>query len=202
MYLCITSLFPSLYVSTRPNVEFRRWIFPQIDDKYENWSQKSRSFLSRNHLTVFTYANNFAFVDCDGIDEKAYAQLARTKSKYSCVLCRGEKQERMDSFHRKNRNKTTWNLYIVTHRYLLLIVSNVYIIILINILTNNLVARFGKVQSLLLKSLGFSLFCEVFRRRFRRGRWSSLYGETRALPSESASSIIRGKFCKRAWAPS
>lgn len=45
--------------------------------------------------------------DCDGIDEKAYAQLARTKSKYSCVLCRGEKQERMDSFHRKNRSKAS-----------------------------------------------------------------------------------------------
>ena len=43
--------------------------------------------------------------DCDGINEKEYAQLAKTKSKYSCVLCRGEREERMDSFHRKNRNK-------------------------------------------------------------------------------------------------
>ena len=60
-----------------------------------------------NLFTGFTHGNNFTFADCDGIDEKAYAQLARTKSKYSCVLCRGEKQERMDSFHRKNRNKTT-----------------------------------------------------------------------------------------------
>ncbi|XP_020632189.1 PHD finger protein 10-like isoform X4 [Orbicella faveolata] len=51
--------------------------------------------------------DRWVHTDCDGIDEKAYAQLARTKSKYSCVLCRGEKQERMDSFHRKNRNKTT-----------------------------------------------------------------------------------------------
>ena len=47
------------------------------------------------------------FADCDGINEKEYAQLAKTKSKYSCVLCRGEKEERMDSYHRKNRNKTS-----------------------------------------------------------------------------------------------
>ena len=45
--------------------------------------------------------------DCDGINEKEYAQLAKTKSKYSCVLCRGEREERMDSFHRKNRNKNS-----------------------------------------------------------------------------------------------
>ena len=81
--------------------------YHKTDNKSEYLSQESGRFLSRNQLTVFTHANNFAFADCDGIDEKAYAQLARTKSKYSCVLCRGEKQERMDSFHRKNRNKTT-----------------------------------------------------------------------------------------------
>lgn len=50
---------------------------------------------------------NFTLPDCDGINEKEYAQLAKTKTKYSCVLCRGEKDERMDSFHRKNRNKTS-----------------------------------------------------------------------------------------------
>jgi len=50
--------------------------------------------------------DRWVHTDCDGIDEKEYAQLAKTKSKYSCVLCRGEKEERMDSFHRKNRNKT------------------------------------------------------------------------------------------------
>lgn len=50
--------------------------------------------------------DRWVHTDCDGIDEKEYAQLARTKSKYRCVLCRGEKVERMDSFHRKNRSKT------------------------------------------------------------------------------------------------
>lgn len=51
--------------------------------------------------------DRWVHTDCDGIDEKEYAQLAKTKTKYSCVLCRGEKEERMDSFHRKNRNKTS-----------------------------------------------------------------------------------------------
>ncbi|XP_067017721.1 PHD finger protein 10-like [Acropora muricata] len=51
--------------------------------------------------------DRWVHTDCDGINEKEYAQLAKTKTKYSCVLCRGEKDERMDSFHRKNRNKTS-----------------------------------------------------------------------------------------------
>ena len=58
-------------------------------------------------FTLHFQEDGFHLSDCDGIDEKAYAQLARTKSKYSCVLCRGEKQERMDSFHRKNRSKAS-----------------------------------------------------------------------------------------------
>lgn len=51
--------------------------------------------------------DRWVHTDCDGINEKEYAQLAKTKSKYSCVLCRGEREERMDSFHRKNRNKNS-----------------------------------------------------------------------------------------------
>ena len=76
------------------------------DDQSSSVTTKAQPFFPRNQCFIdSTHAIDFTFADCDGIDEKAYAQLARTKSKYSCVLCRGEKQERMDSFHRKNRNK-------------------------------------------------------------------------------------------------
>ena len=44
------------------------------------------------------------FIDCDAIDDKSYAELSNEKTKYRCILCRGEKEERMDSFARKNRN--------------------------------------------------------------------------------------------------
>ena len=66
----------------------------------ENKTINHRKFLLTDRL-------DFMSTDCDGIDEREYAQLAKTKSKYSCVLCRGEKEERMDSFHRKNRSKTS-----------------------------------------------------------------------------------------------
>lgn len=46
----------------------------------------------------------YAFLDCDDIDDKSYAELSKEKTKYRCVLCRGEKEERMDSFARKNRD--------------------------------------------------------------------------------------------------
>ena len=58
-------------------------------------------------LTLYTFFVDSMSVDCDGIDEKAYEELAKTKTQYSCVLCRGEKQERMDSFHKKNRSKNS-----------------------------------------------------------------------------------------------
>jgi len=42
--------------------------------------------------------------DCDAIDETRINELSKNqKTPYTCILCRGEKEERMDSFHRKNR---------------------------------------------------------------------------------------------------
>lgn len=42
--------------------------------------------------------------DCDDIDENRYMELSNdNKSSYICILCRGEKEERMDAYHRKNR---------------------------------------------------------------------------------------------------
>ncbi|KAK3698907.1 hypothetical protein QZH41_020366 [Actinostola sp. cb2023] len=48
--------------------------------------------------------DRWVHTDCDDIDDKSYAELSKEKTKYRCVLCRGEREERMDSFARKNRN--------------------------------------------------------------------------------------------------
>lgn len=46
------------------------------------------------------------FVDCDDIDDQRYQELSKDSSaQYKCVICRGEKEERMDAFHKKHRGK-------------------------------------------------------------------------------------------------
>lgn len=43
--------------------------------------------------------------DCDGIDDQRYQELSKDSSaQYKCIICRGEKEERMDAFHKKYRN--------------------------------------------------------------------------------------------------
>jgi hypothetical protein len=41
--------------------------------------------------------------DCDGISEDRYTELSRDKSSYKCCICRGEVQERLNTFHKKHR---------------------------------------------------------------------------------------------------
>ena len=48
--------------------------------------------------------DRWTHTDCDGIDEKLYKELSKSKSKYKCALCRGEKEERIKAFHKKCRN--------------------------------------------------------------------------------------------------
>lgn len=48
--------------------------------------------------------DRWTHTDCDGISEKLYKELSKSKSKYKCALCRGEKEERMKAFHRLYRN--------------------------------------------------------------------------------------------------
>lgn len=48
--------------------------------------------------------DRWTHTDCDGIDEKLYKELSKSKSKYKCALCRGEKEERMKAFHKSYRN--------------------------------------------------------------------------------------------------
>eukprot|EP00112_Aurelia_sp_Birch-Aquarium-sp1_P008034 Seg1879.2 transcript_id=Seg1879.2/GoldUCD/mRNA.D3Y31 product="PHD finger protein 10" protein_id=Seg1879.2/GoldUCD/D3Y31 len=44
--------------------------------------------------------------DCDDIDDQRYQELSKDSSaQYKCVICRGEKEERMDAFHKKHRGK-------------------------------------------------------------------------------------------------
>jgi len=43
--------------------------------------------------------------ECDNIDEDRYDELAEDGSHYSCLLCRGEQEERNDAFHRRNLRK-------------------------------------------------------------------------------------------------
>ena len=45
--------------------------------------------------------DRWTHTDCEGIDEKTYKELSKSKSKYKCALCRGEKEERIKGFHKK-----------------------------------------------------------------------------------------------------
>lgn len=45
--------------------------------------------------------DRWTHTDCEGIDEKTYKELSKSKSKYKCALCRGEKEERIKGFHNK-----------------------------------------------------------------------------------------------------
>lgn len=133
-HFCVISHLPFLFafVRVKPGLT---WDF--IGRYIHSSLVKSKTQLSLPKSSCwFTYGIDFTSADCDGIDEKAYAQLARTKSKYSCVLCRGEKQERMDSFHRKNRNKTAWNtlLYIVISLFIAFLHRYVCIFLLVSLL--------------------------------------------------------------------
>ncbi len=45
--------------------------------------------------------DRWTHTDCEGIDEKTYKELSKSKSKYKCALCRGDKEERIKGFHKK-----------------------------------------------------------------------------------------------------
>ena len=44
--------------------------------------------------------DRWTHTDCEGISEKTYKELSKSKSKYKCALCRGEKEERIKGFHK------------------------------------------------------------------------------------------------------
>lgn len=53
---------------------------------------------------LLLYRATVVFSDCDGIDQHRYNELSKDqRTSYTCILCRGEKEERLDAFHRKNR---------------------------------------------------------------------------------------------------
>lgn len=57
-----------------------------------------------NPMVCCDVCDRWIHTDCDGIDEHRYMELSKDRqTSYTCILCRGEKEERMDSFHRKNR---------------------------------------------------------------------------------------------------
>ncbi|XP_065655055.1 PHD finger protein 10 isoform X2 [Hydra vulgaris] len=57
-----------------------------------------------NPMVCCDNCDRWIHTDCDGIDEQRYIELSKDHhSAYTCVLCRGEKEERMDSFHKKRR---------------------------------------------------------------------------------------------------
>lgn len=57
-----------------------------------------------NPMVMCDQCDRWVHTDCDGIDEPRYKELSKDhNAKYTCVLCRGEREERMDSFHKSNR---------------------------------------------------------------------------------------------------
>lgn len=58
-----------------------------------------------NPMVCCDICDRWIHTDCDGIDDHRYQELSKdSKSSYTCILCRGEKDERMDSFHKKFRS--------------------------------------------------------------------------------------------------
>jgi len=57
-----------------------------------------------NPMVCCDVCDRWIHTDCDGIDDQRYMELSKDRtSSYTCILCRGEKEERMDAFHKKNR---------------------------------------------------------------------------------------------------
>jgi len=84
-------------------------------DRCDRWIHTGLSVISNIFLfSFFLFESYFSWKicterflsvsDCDGIDENRYNELSKDQgATYTCILCRGEKEERMDSFHKKNR---------------------------------------------------------------------------------------------------
>jgi len=57
-----------------------------------------------NPMVMCDICDRWIHTDCDGIDEDRYNELSKDrKTTYTCILCRGDKEERLDIFHKKNR---------------------------------------------------------------------------------------------------
>jgi len=57
-----------------------------------------------NPMVMCDICDRWIHTDCDGIDEDRYNELSKDRqTTYTCILCRGDVEERMDNFHKKNR---------------------------------------------------------------------------------------------------